>query len=72
MSDNRTRMSAEDIRDASIAMGMEVRVAVEAMPDSPSKIEFLRLQSELETFWRHTASPEFLQQWLLVAVRMQA
>jgi len=65
-------MTAEEIRATSIAAGEEVRELTGALPDSPSKTEFLRIQAQLGEFWRNIATDEFCKQWLLVALRMQS
>lgn len=63
-------MTSEEIRNSSIAAGREVRAVVDELPDSPCKTEFLRIQSELEAFWRDTATPSFCHQWLIVALKV--
>jgi hypothetical protein len=66
------RMTAEHIRRASIESGRLVRDAVLALPESEDRANFLRIQNDLEEFWRHRASDSFCQQWLLVALKVGA
>jgi hypothetical protein len=75
MSDERTQddeMTADRIRAASIESGNLVRVQVEQLPDSENKTDFLRIQADMEDFWRNRATSEFCHQWLMVALRLDS